>query len=130
MAVVLDVFPDYHRVVAVDPDRGVVMRDGEREDLWVDLILALYSTEELDDAPHRKGYAVSVLPVCDVERRGAAFHLASQEREVHVVRGYEEGWQQWSYSILGPGADTAFPRASLRMGKRLSSEARIDAWEP
>ncbi|EAQ91197.1 predicted protein [Chaetomium globosum CBS 148.51] len=31
-----------------------------------DLILALDSTEELDDAPHRKGHAVGVLPVCDV----------------------------------------------------------------
>jgi len=67
------------------------MRDGEGEDLPVDFILALNSTEELDDAPHRKGHAVGILPVCDVERCGTAFHLASQKREVYVVRGYEEG---------------------------------------
>ena len=75
--VVLDVFPSYHWIVAVDPYRPVVMRDGEGEDLLVDLILALDSTEELDDTPYRKGYAVGILPVYDVERRGAILHLAS-----------------------------------------------------
>ena len=49
------VFPGYHRVVTVDPYRLVVVRDGEGEDLPVDLILALDSAEELDDASHRKG---------------------------------------------------------------------------
>ena len=34
---------------------------------------------------------MSVLLVCDVECRGAVFHLASQEREVHIVYGYKEG---------------------------------------
>ena len=34
---------------------------------------------------------MSVLLVCDVECRGAVFHLASQEREVYIVYGYEEG---------------------------------------
>ena len=48
MTVVLGVFPSYHRVVAVDPYRPVVMRDREGKDLPVDLILAFNSTEELD----------------------------------------------------------------------------------
>lgn len=60
-------------VLAVDPDRGVVMRDGEGENLPVDLILALDSTEELDDASHRKGHTVGVPPACDIESSGAAF---------------------------------------------------------
>jgi hypothetical protein len=39
-------------------------------------IVALNNTEELGDTPHRKGHTVGVLPVCDVERGGAALHLA------------------------------------------------------
>jgi hypothetical protein len=52
--------------VAEDPYRLLVMRDGEGEDLPVNLILALDATEELDDAPYRKGHAVGVLPVLRV----------------------------------------------------------------
>lgn len=48
MAGVLDVFPGYYRVVAVDPDRGMIMRDEEGEDLPVNFILALDSAEELN----------------------------------------------------------------------------------
>jgi len=60
---------------------------------------------------------VSVLPVCDVERRGAAFHLASQEREVHVVCGYEEG--------LVPGDEVTNERRQLSepvISERVSPE--------
>ena len=32
---------------------------------------------------------MSILSVCDIERCGAALHLAREEREVHVVRGHE-----------------------------------------
>jgi len=110
--IVLDVFPSYHRVVAVDPYRPVVMRDGEGEDLPINFILALDSTEELDDAPHRKGHAVGVLPICDVERSGATLHLAGQEREVHVVRGHEEG--------LVPGNEVA--NEGRQLGELVLSE--------
>jgi len=89
--VILGVFPGYHRVVAVDLYRLVVIRDGEGEDLPVDFILPLDSTEELDNAPYRKGYAVGVLPVYNIERSSAALYLVGQEREVHIVRGYKEG---------------------------------------
>lgn len=63
----------------------MVVRNGEDEDLPVDLTLALDSTEELDDALHCKIHTASVLPVCDIERLSVVFHLASQEREVRVV---------------------------------------------
>jgi len=115
--VIPGVFTGYHRVVTVDPYRLVVVRDGEGENLPVDFILALDSTEELDDAPHRKGHAVGVLPVCDVERSGAAFHLSSQEREVHVVRGHEER--------LIPGDEVANKRRQLGelvLSERISPE--------
>ncbi len=53
----------------------MVMGDIEGKDLSIDLILALDSTEELDNGRHCNGHAVGVLSVCDVERRGAAFHV-------------------------------------------------------
>jgi hypothetical protein len=67
----------------------MVVRNREGEDLAVHLVLALYSTEELDDSPYRKGHAVSALAVGNFKRLVTALNLAGQEWEVHVMRGYE-----------------------------------------
>ena len=105
----------------------MVVRDGEGKDLLVDLILALNSTEELDDAPHRKGYAIGILSVRDVERSGAALHLASQEQEVHIVRGHEEGlvpsnevankWRQLGELVLSKRVSFE-PNGVVRLSKQ------------
>ena len=65
------------------------MRDGEGEDLPMKLHLTTNEPIELDDSSHRKRHAVGVLSVRDIERCSTALHLASKEREVHVVRGHE-----------------------------------------
>ena len=89
VAIVVRIIPVYHRVVAVDQYRLVIVRDEEGEDLAVKLILAVYEAEELDDCSYRKSHAVGVLAVRHVGCRGGAFDLARQEREVHVIRRHE-----------------------------------------
>lgn len=69
----------------------VIMRDREAKDMPMDLALALNSTKELGDRPHREGHTVGILPVRDVQRCGAALHFAGQEGEVQVIRAHKEG---------------------------------------
>lgn len=76
MAVVLNIFSVYDCVVAIDSHRAMIMRNGEREDLSVHLLLPLDHTEKLDDAPYREGHAVRILTVGNIKRRGSALNLA------------------------------------------------------
>jgi hypothetical protein len=55
------------------------------------LLFALYSFIELDDTSDGKSHTVSVLSVGDIKSRGAALHLACQERETHLVGSGEKG---------------------------------------
>ena len=80
-----------HRIVTVNPHRAVVVRDREGKDLPMKLLLALYSSTELDDAPYSNSHAVSVLSISDVKRCSTALYFAREEREVHSVGCDEEG---------------------------------------
>lgn len=64
-------------IISVEPYTSIFVRDGKGEDRSVKLLLALYRPEELDSA-RRNRYAVSILTICDVECRRAAFHLAGE----------------------------------------------------
>lgn len=57
----------------------------------MDLPLPLDKSEELDDAPHGKSHAVSVLSVGDVKHCSTALHFAREEREAHPVGCDENG---------------------------------------
>jgi hypothetical protein len=57
----------------------------------VQLLFPLDKSEQLDDAPHGKSHAVSVLSVGDVKRCSTALHFARKEREVHPVGCDENG---------------------------------------
>ncbi len=50
----------------------------------------VHKAEELNEGLRRESHAAGVLAVGRVERCGAALHLASEEGEVHEVRGNEE----------------------------------------
>ena len=45
-------------VIVIQPDRALVVGDGECEDLPVDFVLTPHETEELDNAPGRQSHAV------------------------------------------------------------------------
>ena len=66
--VVLGVFPSYHWVVAVEPYRPVVMRDGEGEDLPVDFILIEGLHVLVTTARRRGGRVTGVLNAVHVFR--------------------------------------------------------------
>ncbi len=40
---------------------------------------------KLDDASYGNSHAVSVLSICDIKRRSAAFYLTCEEREVYPI---------------------------------------------
>ena len=82
MAIILDILPVDHRIVAVDTHRSIVMRDGEGKDLPMDLVLAFHCAKELDGGPHRERHAVRVLAVRHVEVSSSA----RQEWEVVELR--------------------------------------------
>src|SRR5271163_2996155 len=78
-------------VMAVDSHRPVIVRDRKGENFPVHFLFALREFEELDNSSHCKGHAMSILPICDIECCSATLHFARQEREVHEIRGHEEG---------------------------------------
>jgi len=80
-----------HGVMAVDPHRPVVVRDGKGEDLPVQLFLALHRPKKFDKSSYGDGHAVRVLAVGDVQRCRAAFYLAGEEGKVHPRCGHEVG---------------------------------------
>ncbi|KAK5637255.1 hypothetical protein RRF57_012967 [Xylaria bambusicola] len=75
VAVVLSFLPIDHRVVAIDTHRLVVMRDRERKDPPVDLILAPNKTKKLNNSSCSHRHTVGVLAVRNVQCCGAALHL-------------------------------------------------------
>ena len=82
--------PLNHRVMAIDSDAPVIVRDGKGEDLPVQLFLALhiskkYKTSESD------AHALDVLAIGKIKSRGAAFDLAGEERELHSRSSHEIG---------------------------------------
>ena len=89
MAVIGGILAIDYPVMAVDSHGLMTMGHGEGEELPVQLLLTLGKSKNLDDASHSKRDAVRILPVCDVERRRAAFHFGGEEREVHVEGGHE-----------------------------------------
>lgn len=90
MAVILGIFSINHRIVSVDSDRPVIMRDGKGKNFSVKLHFTINESEEIYSSSYRKGHAISILSVCDIERCGAALHLACEKREVHVKRSHGE----------------------------------------
>jgi hypothetical protein len=66
------------------------VRDGETEELSVELFFAIQKPEEFNNAPHCQGHAVGILPVCNIKRRRTALHFACKERKVHEVGCHEE----------------------------------------
>lgn len=91
VAVISNVLSFDLRVVAVDSHRSVIMRDRKGENFPVQLHFTTNESEELYNSSHCKGHAMSIVSVCDIKCGGAALHFARQEREVHIVRGHEEG---------------------------------------
>lgn len=59
-------FPGNYWIVSPDPDRLVVMREGESAYPLVDLLLASYRPEEFDNSSDRDGHAMSILTIGDV----------------------------------------------------------------
>lgn len=84
-------------VMSVDPHQPVVVRDRKGEDLPVQLFLAPYKSKKFDKSSQGDGHAMRVLAIGNVESRGAALHLAGEERKVHPRYSHEMGKK------LGPG---------------------------
>ncbi len=61
--------PLNHRVMAVDPYRPVIVRDGKGEDFPIQLFLALHRPKKFDKSSYGDGHAVRVLAVDDATRR-------------------------------------------------------------
>lgn len=57
------------------PDQPVVVGDGKCENPTVDFILALCGTEKRSDDMHHDRHTMSVPPVFNVERSGAALNV-------------------------------------------------------
>ncbi len=66
------------------------MRDWEGEYLPIKLFFSIYKFKKFNKTSYCNNYIISVLPVCDIERRGTALYFARQEREIHIIRGYKE----------------------------------------
>ena len=75
MAVVFGILPINYGILAVNPYRPVIVRDGKGKELTVEFALAFHKTEELNDSPRRERHAVGVLAVYDVKRLEAALDL-------------------------------------------------------
>ncbi len=74
-----------YRVVTVDPDGFMIVRDREGKDLPVQLLPAVDQSKQFDDRSHGERHAVSILPISHVERSVTTLDLACQERKIQVV---------------------------------------------
>ena len=80
-----------HGVMAIDPHRGMIVRDGKGEDLSVQLFLTLRSLIELDKSSYGNGHTVRVLAIGNIESGSAALHLAGEKGEIHPRCSHEIG---------------------------------------
>lgn len=103
-------------VIAVDPYRPIIVRDGKGKDLPVKLLLALYRSIELDDTLHGNGYTVRVLSVSNVKSRGTALDLAGKEGKVYPVSRDEKG-------VIEDAANKLIELLKLLVAKCRSSES-------
>ena len=97
MAIEGSLVPLNHRVVAIDSHGGMIVRDRKGKDLPVKLFLAPYKSKKFDKSSYGDGHAMRVLAIGNVESRGAALHLAGEERKVYPRCSHEIGKK------LGPG---------------------------
>ena len=80
-----------HGVMAVNPHRPVIVRDGKGEDLPVQLFLTLHRPKKFDKSSYGDGHTMRVLAIGNVESRGAALYLAGEEGEVHPRCSHKVG---------------------------------------
>src|SRR5450432_3076320 len=88
VAVIGSILPIDHRVMTVNPHRPIIMRYRESKDLAVELLLAPHKSEKFNNTSHCHSHAMRILSICNIKGRSAAFDLACQEWEVHVVGGH------------------------------------------
>jgi hypothetical protein len=62
--------------MTVDLYWTIIMQYRESKDLSVKLFFALYKSKEVDNAPYRYSYAISILSVSDIKGCSAAFNFA------------------------------------------------------
>ena len=115
--------PFNHGIMAIDSHGGIIVRDGEGENLPMELFLAFYRPEKLNKSSDSDGHAVRVLTIGNIESASSTLHLAGEEGKVHPRCSHEVGLK------LGPDfTDKRFKFFELFFSKRRASESHGVVW--
>ena len=79
-----------HRIMTVDSQYPMIVRDREIENLSMKLFFTLCKSEEFDNTSHCQGHAMSILSVRNIKRHSAALNLTCKKQEVHIVYTHKE----------------------------------------
>ena len=79
----------HHRVVPVQSDGSVVVRNGKGQEFSMGLVLSLFPLEQFHQTSNCHRHAVPVLSVSNIQAGGATVDFTRQERKMHVVCAHE-----------------------------------------